>query len=114
MWISDPWNKFPIGTPKKCQRMVVDGGKEQQKAVVFFTTVPFLAGMVLNMNLQNGFKDGTTASDEVQEADTAWMCLNVFVARGIAGWPVVGGTPAWFTCRVGGHDRFLMQRSVAP
>ena len=34
--------------------MVVDGGREQPKAVVFFTTVPFLAGVVLSMNLQNG------------------------------------------------------------
>ena len=93
--------------------MVVDGGKDQQKAVVFFTTVPFLAGVVLSTNLQNGFKDGTTTSEETQEADTAWMCLNVLITRGIAGWPVAGETPAWFTCRVGGHDRLLMQMSVA-
>ena len=50
--------------------MVVDGGKEQPKAVVFFATVPFLAGMVFNMNPQNGFKDGTTASEKVQEENT--------------------------------------------
>ncbi len=67
--------KVPTGTPKECHRMVVDGGKEQSKAVVFFTTVPFLAGVVLSMNLQNDFKDGTIASEKVQEAYAAWMCL---------------------------------------
>ena len=92
--------------------MVVDGGSEQLNTVVFFTTVPFLAGVVFNMNLQNGFKDGMTASEEVEEADAAWMCLGVFPTRGITYWPVVGGTPAWFTCRAGGHNRFWMQRSV--
>lgn len=43
--------KFPTGTPKECQRMVVDGGSEQSNAVVFFTTVPFLAGVVLSVNV---------------------------------------------------------------
>ena len=80
---------------------------------MFFSAVLFLAGVVLNMNPQNGFKDGMTANEEVQEADAVWMCLDVFVTRGVACWPVMGGTPAWFTCRVGDHVRFLMQRSVA-
>ena len=80
---------------------------------MFFTTVPSLAGVVLSMNLQNGFKDGMTTSEEVQEVDTVWMYLDVFTTRVIACWSVVGGTPAWFTCRVGGHNRFWMQRSVA-
>ena len=74
--------KFPTGTPKECQRMVVDGGKEQPKAVVLFTTVPFLAGVVFSMNLQNGFKDGTTASEKVQE--------NTFDGKQISSGKIIG------------------------
>ncbi len=51
------------------------------------------------MNLQNGFKYGMTTSEEIQEADTVYMCFNVFVTRGITCWPDMGGTQAWFTCR---------------
>ena len=40
--------------------MVVDGGSEQSNAVVFFTTVYFLAGVVLNVNVQNNFRGGVS------------------------------------------------------
>ena len=55
------FEKFPTGTPEECQRMVVDGGKEQPKAVVLFTAVHFLAGVVPSVNPKNGRNKENTA-----------------------------------------------------
>ena len=84
--------------------MVVDGESEQLNAVVC-SPPPFFSSWCGSMNLQNGFKDGMTASEEVQEADAVCMCFDVFVTCGITCWPVMGETSAWFTCRVGGYNR---------
>ena len=68
------------------------GDRNSSNAVMFFSAVIFLAGVVLNTNTQKSFKDGMTASEEVREAEAVWICLDVLDTREIAYWPVTGGT----------------------